>query len=173
MKKLLIILPFLFSVHFSNSQSICDSITIELTNLGGGEISLNANLNLSQGITAVVESIQWEACDTNLCYYSNDSIGIFNALDISGRLYIRLNITVISNGDTCTYLSLKQYYTYDHGWVYHHTQNPVSSIFNPSLNTISKKERIFDILGREYANELSVPVGLIYIKNGQKYIRNK
>ena len=173
MKNFLFCLALIFNFNYANSQSICDSITIELQNLGGGEISLYANLNLSQGTTAIIESIQWEACDTNLCYFSNDSIAFFNQLDVSGRLYIRLTITVISNGDTCTYgPTLKQYYIYDNGWVYHHTQNPVSLIFNHTLSNITPNNgKIFDILGREYMNELVVPRGFLYIKNGVKYIK--
>lgn len=166
MKRLIFIL--LLTSSYSFAQTLCDDVTYSILNqtdtLGNPLLVLEGDVS-AIGVTIDYISWDWMVCDVVACFTSDDQIATFSGLVDSCS--VKLSVYIIANGDTCI-LDIEDILIFgNNGW---ELQGGVSSVVDVSSQTLLDNS-IFDVLGREYAREALVPVGIIYIKNNKKYIK--
>ena len=150
----------------------CDSISYTILSGSGGNTTLQLNGMLTPGFPGIVSMWEWQVCDDALCFADTNQSATFNQFTTADTLKVNLGVYIIANGDTC-YIDLpliKLIYVVN-GWEIMGEQG--TTITEIQSTNYMFDNRIFDLLGREYYTNKSIPFGLIYIQNGKKYIKVK
>ena len=169
MKKLILTLFLAIGTLFTQAQvSWCDSLSY--TAVPGTQLlTLVGNSSLSPNM---VDSITWSwaVCDTNMCYSSAGDTAYFQMIQPTDTVKVCYDAYIYFMGATyvCTQCDSMVYDGFSYSWVLMNMGNP-TAIGELVIEKINDN-RIYDLFGREL---FTIPHGVMYIRNNQKYIRIK
>ena len=165
MKKLLLILLSFFYSETKAQIISCDSISyatsstinypFAVTGLGTTNISGTATWN-------------WSVCNSTMCYSGSGVNAYFGQVSLTDTLKVCYDVLIDTNGAsyTCSGCDTLIYNPNSYQW--EALSSPLEIIELES--NIINDNRMYDLLGKEI---FEVPIGIIYIKNGKKYINNE
>ena len=171
MKKLLLVLLVLLGLQTQAQTSLCDSIEISITTNTNYYVELETNLTVSNVPQIFyVDNYFW---GKNGCLMGTDSsVSINFNTDISVLYAISL-VTVFCDSNLCYTCTTNDTLVWNNGswnWMSMMNMLPLStSIQEFQINTFNNN-KIYDLMGREVTD---VPIGTVYIRNNQKFIRIK
>jgi hypothetical protein len=161
-KLLLILLSFLYS-ETQAQINYCDSISYTTTS------TINFPFIVSGSIPNVPGTVTWNwtVCNSTLCYSSSGVNASFGQVSLTDTLKVCYDVIIDINGVTyaCSGCDSLVYNPNSYNWEL--SAQPVG-IAELELNTIYDG-KMYDLLGKEI---FEIPIGIIYIKNGKKYITN-
>ena len=147
MKKLIAI--FLLCTTLVNAQSICDSVSY---NISGGQAFTLIGINNSSDSV----NFQWGVCYNLTCYSKTGDTAVFAGVDIFDTVSVCFDIAPQWECNDCQYLVFV-----NGSW---QSLNTITHVNEVVLTPY--KSKAYDLLGRELKY---IPKGVIYIKNGKLY----
>ena len=163
MKKLLLILLIALGIKTSAQVNYCDSISYTTTS------TINYPFIVSGSIPNIPGTVtwSWQVCNSSLCYSGTGANASFGQVSLTDTLKVCYNVTIDINGFTyiCSKCDSLVYNPNSYQWEIMSAQ-PVG-IAELELNT-NNDGKMYDLLGREI---FEIPKGIMYIKNGKKFIR--
>jgi len=167
MKRLLLALLVVIGLQTQAQVSWCDSLSY--TTVPGTQLlTLVGNSSLSPNM---VDSLiwSWSVCDTSTCYSSDGDTAYFQMIQTTDTVKVCYDAYIYFDSSiyVCTQCDSMVYDGFSYSWVLLNMGNPTS--IKEIIFEINNDGKIYDLLGREL---LEIPVGVIYIRNKKKYIRN-
>ena len=164
MKKILLTLTLALGLLTVNAQvNYCDSISYDIT----PQQTLTV-VGDAWSLSNVVDSIDWiwQACNANTCYSATGTMATFpNILTTDtvkvcydAYIYVDSSMYVCTECDSLVFDG--------NFWVLMSMTNPTG--IKELQHTLEDDGKIYDMLGREL---LEVPVGVMYIRNKKKFIK--
>ena len=171
MKKLLLVLLVLLGLQTQAQTSLCDSIEISITTNTNYYVELETNLTVTNfPQISYVQSYFW---GKNGCLMGTDSSVSINFNTDTSILYAISLVTVFCDSNLCYTCTTNDTLVWNNGswnWMSMMNMLPLStSIQEFQINTFNNN-KMYDLMGREVTD---VPIGTIYIKNNQKFIRTR
>ena len=171
MKKLLLVLLVLLGLQTQAQTSLCDSIEISITTNTNYYVELETNLTVTNfPQISYVQSYFW---GKNGCLMGTDSSVSINFNTDTSILYAISLVTVYCDTNLCYTCTTNDTLVWNNGswnWMSMMNMLPLStSIQEFQINTFNNN-KIYDLMGREVTD---VPIGTVYIRNNQKFIRIK
>ena len=167
MKRILLVLLVSFGLQTQAQQPApyfcCDSITYWTDQSQGFNIGLDTT-----GIVHNPDSIEvwWAVCTNGMCYSGQGMTDYFPQVTTSDTLKVGYDVYIYENGVVVEVCSREEWLIFNGtSWVLFNMGT--TSINELSFNKINNN-KIYDLLGREL-NE--IPVGKMYIRNKQLYIK--
>ena len=169
MKKLLVVLLVALGLQTQAQISWCDSLSYTtapqttLTAMGNSSLSPN-----------MVDSItwSWSACNSSTCYTAYGNPGTFASILTTDTVKLCYDAYIYFMGATyvCTDCDSLVYDANSYSWVLLRQNNPTGINENQFIFTPMTYDprKMYDLLGREL---FTIPVGVMYIQNGKKYIK--
>ena len=148
-----IIAIILLCSTYINAQTICDSVSYSVSN-GQALILIGTNNSLDS------VNFQWGVCYNSMCYSKDGDTATFTDVNTLDTVSVCFNIA------PQWMCEQYQYLVFTNGlW------QPLNTItYINEIISISSKNKIYDLLGREI---FEIPLNKIYIKNNKKCIRIK
>ena len=167
MKKLLVVLLVTLGLQTQAQINYCDSLsysvvqgTQTLTTIGDASPFIN-----------MVDSIvwNWQACNATMCYSGYGDTASFGQILTTDTVKVCYDAYIYFDSSiyVCTQCDSMVYDPNSYSWILLNMGNPTS--IKEIIFEINNDGKIYDLLGREL---LEIPVGVIYIRNKKKYIRN-
>ena len=163
MKKIFLILLVLLGLKTQAQVMYCDSISYVTSS------TINFPIVVSGSISNVPGTVtwNWQVCNATLCYSGSGPNASFGQVSLTDTLKVCYDVLIDINGATyvCTGCDTLVYNPNSYQWELM-TALPTSI---EEVDIYSKKcLKMYDLLGREI---FEVPKGIVYIKNGKKFIR--
>ena len=162
MKKLLLALLVLLGLQTKAQINYCDSISY----------ATSTGLNYPFGISGVADfsdttTWSWTVCNSTMCYSATGQNAYFSQVSLTDTLKVCYDAVIKVNGMTyvCTGCDTLVYNPNSYQWKVV-ASHPLE-ITELKPNTIDDG-KMYDLLGREI---FEIPRGIVYIKNGKKFIR--
>ena len=171
MKKIFLALLVLFGLQTQAQTSLCDSIEISITVNTDYYVELETNLTVANFPQILyVDNYFW---GKNGCLMGTDSSVSINFNTDTSILYAISLVTVFCDSNLCYTCTTNDTLVWNNGswnWMSMMNMLPLStSIQEFQINTFNNN-KIYDLMGREVTD---VPIGTVYIRNNQKFIRIK
>lgn len=165
-------------VGFIQQINLCDSLSYSIDHSALYPLSIFGSPSATNPISGI-DAIDWDwtvctmfpSTGGGMCYSASGAVAFFNPNQITFDDTIKINYmaTIYSNNylDT-TYCNGDDVYMIFDGWnwVLYNINNTTTSINELTFNKVNDN-KIYDLLGREVTK---LQTGIVYIRNGKKYI---
>jgi len=147
--------------------NVCDSISYSTTSTINYPLIISGN---TQGVSNIVDSITWiwQVCNSTTCYSGTGQNASFGQVSTTDTLKVCYDVIIIDwNGITYTCSSCNSL-------VYNHNSYQWESIsirplgINELKTDFIDNGKTYDLMGKEV---FKTHKGIIYIKNGKKFIK--
>tara|TARA_Y100000310_G_C20515034_1_gene730754 strand:+ start:513 stop:1007 length:495 start_codon:yes stop_codon:yes gene_type:complete len=163
MKKLLLILLVLLGLQIQAQVYFCDSINYTIQSAQSGPTTTILMLNGIANIPGTVTSWDWQACDANLCYSASGQSVTFNQFNVTDTIKVCLTTILDINMTIYTCMQCDSLVYGLGGWMKMGVLTSIRELIGGQMGG-----QMYDLLGREI---FEIPKGTIYIKNGNKFIK--
>ena len=173
MKKLLLVVLILIGLQTQAQQSAtpyfcCDSITYWTDQNQGFNIGLYFNWVFPPGVHNPDSiNVYWQICNSSQCYGGTGIMAYFPQIITTDTIKACYDVYIhkTNSVEICTHCDSLVFDQNTYSWVLFSIGNP-TSINELTFNRVNDN-KIYDMLGREVTK---LQTGVIYIKNGKKYI---
>jgi hypothetical protein len=162
-KKILFLLSIAFGLQSQAQINYCDSISY----------TTSSTINYPFGVTGSIPNIPgtvdwtWTVCDANMCYSSSGVSAYFSQVSLTDTLKVCYDVVININGFTYTCMGCDNFVYNPNSYQWELAVTQPLDIMEIKPNVINDN-KMYDLLGREI---FEAPMGVIYIKNGKKFIR--